>query len=215
MGYNIGLRLIDDFLAKTNTGRCATFRETAEMISKVCIIPSFFKIFFEGEGEEMNRSFSHQGNCIFLLADALFFLSCIQVGFKIFLNITPTVTNWTSDNKQFSLILDENPLADFVELPDDGRAQDELWFSSIYCGILRGALEMVGALSSDSPSRFEDRSNISKSIITLSPRNAGFDASKPLLIRTFSIGRCKCRWTHNSSVMSCEVTTRRRCASPC
>jgi len=35
MGYNIGLRLIEDFLAKTNTGRCANFRETAETISKV------------------------------------------------------------------------------------------------------------------------------------------------------------------------------------
>jgi hypothetical protein len=39
MGYNIGLRLIEDFLAKTNTGRCANFRETAETISKVCIPP--------------------------------------------------------------------------------------------------------------------------------------------------------------------------------
>lgn len=66
-----------------------------------------------------------------------------QVGFKIFLNITPTITNWTSDGKQFSLILDENPFADFVELPDDGRAQDELWYSNILCGVLRGALEMV------------------------------------------------------------------------
>ena len=35
MGYNIGLRLIDDFLAKSNVGRCSNFRETAEMISKV------------------------------------------------------------------------------------------------------------------------------------------------------------------------------------
>ncbi|KKY18894.1 putative bet3 family protein [Phaeomoniella chlamydospora] len=99
MGYNIGCRLIEDFLAKSGSGRCSSFRETAEMISKV--------------------------------------------GFKIFLNITPTVTNWTNDNKQFSLVFDENPLADFVELPDDGRAQDELWFSNILCGILRGALEMV------------------------------------------------------------------------
>ncbi|KIV79263.1 hypothetical protein PV11_06831 [Exophiala sideris] len=99
MGYNIGMRLIEDFLAKSNTGRCGNFRDTAEMIAKV--------------------------------------------GFKIFLNITPTVTNWTADNKQFSLLFDENPLADFVELPDDGRAQDELWFSNILCGVLRGALEMV------------------------------------------------------------------------
>lgn len=61
----------------------------------------------------------------------------------MFLNITPTVTNWTTDGKQFSLILEENPLADMVELPDDGRAQEELWFSNILCGVLRGALEMV------------------------------------------------------------------------
>ncbi|KAF2268306.1 trafficking protein particle complex subunit 3 [Lojkania enalia] len=99
MGYNIGLRLIEDFLAKSNAPACSNFREVAEMISKV--------------------------------------------GFKIFLNITPTITNWSSDNKQFSLVFDENPLADFVELPDDGRAQDELWFSNILVGVLRGALEMV------------------------------------------------------------------------
>lgn len=99
MGYNIGLRLIEDFLAKSNAPSCSNFREVAEMISKV--------------------------------------------GFKIFLNITPTITNWTSDNRQFSLVFDENPLADFVELPDDGRAQDELWYSNILCGVLRGALEMV------------------------------------------------------------------------
>ena len=66
-----------------------------------------------------------------------------KVGFKIFLNITPTITNWNNDNKQFSLIFEENPLADFVELPNDGKAQDELWYSNIFCGVLRGALEMV------------------------------------------------------------------------
>jgi hypothetical protein len=36
MGYNIGLRLIEDYLAKSNTmKRCSNFRETAEMIAKV------------------------------------------------------------------------------------------------------------------------------------------------------------------------------------
>ncbi|MCJ1234957.1 transport protein particle 22 kDa subunit [Varicellaria rhodocarpa] len=99
MGYNIGMRLVEDFFAKSGTQRCANFRETADAISKI--------------------------------------------GFKIFLNITPVITNWTNDAKQFSLIFEENPLADFVELPDDGRAQDELWFSNIFCGIIRGALEMV------------------------------------------------------------------------
>jgi hypothetical protein len=99
MGYNIGVRLIEDFLARSGSGRCQSFKDTAEMISKV--------------------------------------------GFKMFLNITPTIDNWTSDNKQFSLIFDENPLAEFVELPDDGRAHKELWYSNILAGVLRGALEMV------------------------------------------------------------------------
>lgn len=126
MGYNIGMRLIEDFLAKSNTGRCANFKETADIISKVRIIHFCFLEHAQLRPYGMEE-----------------LTWTVQVGFKIFLNITPTVTNWTSDNKQFSLVLDENPLADFVELPDDDRAQDQLWFSNILCGVLRGALEMV------------------------------------------------------------------------
>jgi hypothetical protein len=99
MGYNIGVRLIEDFLAKSNTGHCSNFRETAEVISKV--------------------------------------------GFKVFMNVTPVVTGWSQDGKSFGLVFEENPLADFVELPDDGRAQEELWYSNILSGVVRGALEMV------------------------------------------------------------------------
>lgn len=103
MGYNIGIRLIEDFLAKTNYGTCSNFRETADAIAKV--------------------------------------------GFKVFMNITPEVRNWQQEGKSFHLVFEENPLADFVELPDDGRAQDELWFSNLFCGVIRGALEMVSLLS--------------------------------------------------------------------
>lgn len=99
MGYNIGVRLIEDFLAKSNTGTCTSFRETAEVISKV--------------------------------------------GFKVFMNVTPVVSGWSQDGKSFGLVFEENPLADFVELPDDGRAQEELWYSNVLCGVVRGALEMV------------------------------------------------------------------------
>jgi trafficking protein particle complex subunit 3 len=35
MGYSIGMRLIEDFFAKSGTQRCTSFRETAEAISKV------------------------------------------------------------------------------------------------------------------------------------------------------------------------------------
>lgn len=95
-GYNIGLRLIDEFLSKSNTGSCSDFRETAETIAKV--------------------------------------------GFKMFLGITATVTGWNETATEFSLILDENPLNDFVELPESYRG---LSYSNILCGVVRGALEMV------------------------------------------------------------------------
>ena len=36
MGYNIGMRLIEDFFAKSGTQKCTNFKETAETISKVC-----------------------------------------------------------------------------------------------------------------------------------------------------------------------------------
>lgn len=97
MGYNIGVRLIEDFLARTALPRCPNMVMTSEVISKIA--------------------------------------------FKIFLNITPLVDNWNSNKDTFSLILVENPLAEFVELPQDARKQ--LWYSNIICGVLKGALEMV------------------------------------------------------------------------
>ncbi|KAG9122851.1 transport protein particle 22 kDa subunit [Ceratobasidium sp. 392] len=111
MGYNIGTRLIEDFLARSSLGRCSDFREVGEVVAKV--------------------------------------------GFKTFLNIVPNIVHTTTSapvasgaaavsapSPTFNLILEENPLADFVELPDEAL-QGGLWFSNILCGVLRGALEMV------------------------------------------------------------------------
>ena len=36
MGYNIGTRLIEEFLAKSSLGRCADFKDVGEVIAKVC-----------------------------------------------------------------------------------------------------------------------------------------------------------------------------------
>ncbi|THH10791.1 hypothetical protein EW145_g1070 [Phellinidium pouzarii] len=114
MGFNIGTRLIEDFLARSNLGRCADFRETGEVVAKV--------------------------------------------GFKSFLNISPTVTHGapaptakpspapppsaSSPGAFFTLTFDENPLAEFVELPDEAL-QGGLWYSNVLCGVIRGALEMI------------------------------------------------------------------------
>lgn len=96
MGYNIGTRLIEDFLAKSSMGACTDFKQVGEVVAKV--------------------------------------------GFKAFLNITPTVTH--APGPSFTLILEENPLAEFVELPEE-VLEGGLWFSNVLCGVIRGALEMV------------------------------------------------------------------------
>ena len=87
-----------------------------------------------------------------------------QVGFKSFLNITPNVTHGAqppassptrtsmpppqtnAPGASFTLTFDENPLAEFVELPEEAL-DGGLWFSNVLCGVLRGALEMVRASS--------------------------------------------------------------------
>jgi hypothetical protein len=57
-------------------------------------------------------------------------------------------------------VFEENPLADFVELPDDGRAQEELWYSNILSGVVRGALEMVSLLVIGNDAMWSFRANI-------------------------------------------------------
>ena len=63
-----------------------------------------------------------------------------QLGFKMYLGITPVISNWSPAGDEFSLLIENNPLIDFVELPDGHNA---LNYSNILCGVLKGALEMV------------------------------------------------------------------------
>lgn len=65
---------------------------------------------------------------------------CFQVAFKMYLGITPVVSNWSLSGDEFSLLLENNPLTDFVELPD---GHNSLVYSNLLCGVLKGALEMV------------------------------------------------------------------------
>lgn len=37
MGYNIGVRMVEDFLARTNAARCYDLRETADKIQVICL----------------------------------------------------------------------------------------------------------------------------------------------------------------------------------
>nr|KAG5706861.1 hypothetical protein BaRGS_004196 [Batillaria attramentaria] len=62
------------------------------------------------------------------------------VAFKMYLGVTPVVSNWSPAADEFSLLLENNPLTDFVELPE---GHDALIYSNILCGVLKGALEMI------------------------------------------------------------------------
>jgi hypothetical protein len=95
MGYNIGVRIIEDFLARTSTARCTDMRDTAEKI---------------------------------------------QSAFKMYLGVNPTVTSWSSASDEFSLLFDQNPMTEFVELPESCLS---LKYCNLFCGIIRGACEMV------------------------------------------------------------------------
>lgn len=95
MGYNIGVRVIEDFLARTNTPRCNDMRDTAEKI---------------------------------------------QSAFKMYLGVNPTISSWSAASDEFSLVFDQNPLTEFVELPESCM---NLKYCNVLCGIVRGACEMV------------------------------------------------------------------------
>lgn len=97
MGYNIGMRIIEDFLAKSNSGRCLDLRDTADKI---------------------------------------------QSGFRMFLGVSPSVSNWSPAGDEFSLIMygNSSPLTEFTELP---TTYADLKYQNILSGIIRGACEMV------------------------------------------------------------------------
>ncbi|XP_021910036.1 trafficking protein particle complex subunit 3-like [Carica papaya] len=63
-----------------------------------------------------------------------------KIGFKMFLGITASVGNWDADGMSFSLVMEDNPLIDFVELPDTYQA---LKYCNLLTGVVRVALEMV------------------------------------------------------------------------
>eukprot|EP00127_Corallochytrium_limacisporum_P000737 Clim_evm23s25 gene=Clim_evmTU23s25 len=60
--------------------------------------------------------------------------------FKMFLGVEAQHGKWASNDSEFSLILEENPLTEFVELPEEYKG---LLYSNVLAGVVRGALEMV------------------------------------------------------------------------
>jgi len=58
----------------------------------------------------------------------------------MFLGVSADVTNWNPEGSACSLIIQDNPFTDFVELPPQYA---ELQYCNLICGVIKGALEMV------------------------------------------------------------------------
>jgi hypothetical protein len=93
IGFNMGQRMIDEFLAKSECEPCKNFKEVAE---KVCL------------------------------------------GFKMFLGVDCKMN--VKNEQEYSYIFAENPLDENVTLSDD---HENLDYSNIICGMIRGALSAV------------------------------------------------------------------------
>lgn len=137
MGYNIGTRLIEDFLARSNIQRCQDFKETAEVVSKVGF-KSFLNI--TPTITHHNRSSTQATTGTSGENASLNGEQAISTNDATAATGASALTNNTT--QEFSLTFEENPLAEFVELPEDARLGG-LWFSNVLAGVVRGCLEMV------------------------------------------------------------------------
>ena len=93
MGHSMGIRCIEEFLAKSDLVKCQSFLESAELM---------------------------------------------KMALKMFLCIT--VDTAERSDSAYNISLPENPLAIFVELPEDRM---DLEYSQLLCGLVRGMLEML------------------------------------------------------------------------
>ncbi|EAN33576.2 Transport protein particle (TRAPP) component [Theileria parva strain Muguga] len=63
-----------------------------------------------------------------------------KVGFKMFLGISGNVVEVDQENKVYNITFQENPLDQFVELPETLK---DLNYSNIFCGVIIGALDQL------------------------------------------------------------------------
>lgn len=93
MGHSMGIRCIEEFLAKSDQVKCQTFVESADLM---------------------------------------------KMALKMFLGVTAETVE--RSDSAYNITLPENPLAIFVELPED---RVDLEYSQLLCGLVRGMLEML------------------------------------------------------------------------
>lgn len=68
----------------------------------------------------------------------------IKAAFRMYLNLYPIITNFSEENKEFSIIFEETPLGDYVDLMESDHPK--IYYANVLCGVIKGALEMVFVL---------------------------------------------------------------------
>jgi hypothetical protein len=56
----------------------------------------------------------------------------------MFLGVTASASNWAVDGTACTLVFSDNPLADYVEIPEQYSG---LSYCNLLCGVVRGAME--------------------------------------------------------------------------
>lgn len=118
LGGRIGMRLIEEYVAKSQAPPCRQFAKTGESIAKVGL-----KMFLGISGTVTNvvGSAAPEGRPG----------SGAAAG-----------ASGTAQQQAYSIEFVENPLNYLVELPQ--HMQESIWYSNVLCGVIRGALEQVG-----------------------------------------------------------------------
>ena len=125
MGHAIGCRLIEEFLAKTNTTRCGSFRESAETAALVG-----FKMFLNLECVLENWN-AEETQCDVRFANLDPFAAFVEVPRRY------KASSKTSDAAESSDAANDDVHNASVE-------RDDLRYCQLLCGAARGALESVG-----------------------------------------------------------------------
>ncbi|KAI3630200.1 hypothetical protein MIR68_011635 [Amoeboaphelidium protococcarum] len=145
MGFNIGIRLIEDFLSKAPITKCSDFRETVDWITKVA-----FKMFLNIS--PLVSGWSQDGKECVLTLDENPLAEYVEFPPATLFDVVSTHSSQqgqqqssssSDENKQPAGNLNAKNAPQVSSNSASGSTLNDLWWSNIYCGVLRGALEMV------------------------------------------------------------------------
>lgn len=141
MGHSMGIRCVEEFLAKaggdvisssSNSSNNNSFADTADLMKMA--LKMFLGVSAIDYAPPAGNSSSTDGTTANTTTTATT-AATATAG-----NTTTGGSAGSGSSNQYSIFLPENPLAIFVELPEDRL---DLEYSQLLCGLVRGMLEML------------------------------------------------------------------------